>query len=207
MPARDAVSYLALGDSYTIGTGAATSARAFPALLVSKLEAQLRMPVRLTNPAVNGYTTADLIREELPLLRSRADLVSVLIGANDVVQGWPLARYRNNLAAIYEAVLTAGVPGPAVLTVSVPDWSSTPAAGQFGAPAAIRARLDAVNAVARQEAEERGMLFADVVPISRRTEPGWLSDDSLHPSEAQYAAWAQAIWAAQGERWAAAVAR
>ncbi|MGI8562319.1 MAG: SGNH/GDSL hydrolase family protein [Candidatus Dormibacter sp.] len=207
MPARDALTYLALGDSYTIGTGATTTARAFPALLVPRLEAKLRSPVRLTNPAVNGYTTVDLIREELPLLRSRPDLVSVLIGANDVVQGWPLARYRDNLTAIYEAVLRAGVPGRAVLAVSVPDWSSTPAAGQFGAPAVIRAQLDAVNAVARQEAEERGMLFADVVPISRRSEAGWLSDDGLHPSEAQYAAWAQAIWAAQGERWAAAVAR
>lgn len=200
------VGYLALGDSYTIGTGARTPARAFPALLVPRLEAFLGRPVQLSNPAVNGYTTVDLIRKELPLLRLRPHLVSVLIGANEVAQGWPLSRYRQNLATIYDAVLAAGVPRLAVLAVSVPDWSATPVATQFGAPAAIRAQLEAVNAAARREADGRGLLFADVVPLSRRSEPGWLSGDGLHPSEAQYAAWAETIWTAQGERWAAAAA-
>ena len=57
-----AMRYLALGDSYTIGTGASDDSHAWPSIIASRLGADL------TNPAVNGYTTLDLIREELPYL-------------------------------------------------------------------------------------------------------------------------------------------
>ena len=49
-----ALRYLALGDSYTIGTGASDDAQAWPSIIASRLGAEL------TNPAVNGYTTLDL---------------------------------------------------------------------------------------------------------------------------------------------------
>ena len=76
--------YLALGDSFTIGTGT-TPDRSFPAVLVSRWwdrgeEWELR------NPAVNGYTTDDLIRDELYIVEAfKPDLITVLIGANDIV--------------------------------------------------------------------------------------------------------------------------
>src|SRR5205814_4352321 len=54
--------YLALGDSYTIGTGASDESHSWPSIIAS------RLPAELTNPAANGYTTLDLIREELPYL-------------------------------------------------------------------------------------------------------------------------------------------
>src|SRR5213593_5190153 len=84
-----AVRYLALGDSYTIGTGASDDAHAWPSIVARRLGAEL------TNPAVNGYTTEDLIRDELPLFRTlQPDLVTVLIGVNDLVQGRTPDAYR-----------------------------------------------------------------------------------------------------------------
>ena len=53
------IRYLALGDSFTIGTGT-TPDKAFPAILAGKWRAAGRA-VELLNPAVNGYTTDDLI--------------------------------------------------------------------------------------------------------------------------------------------------
>src|SRR5439155_21202461 len=91
--------YLALGDSYTIGTGASDDSHAWPSIIASRLGADL------TNPAVNGYTSLDLIREELPFLgRVEHDFVSILIGVNDLVQGTSAERYRDSLVKIYDAV-------------------------------------------------------------------------------------------------------
>src|SRR5256884_4640465 len=94
-----AMRYLALGDSYTIGTGASDAAHAWPSIIASRLGAEL------TNPAVNGYTTLDLVRDELPYLdRLKPDFVSVLIGVNDLDQGRSAERYRDSLVTIYDAV-------------------------------------------------------------------------------------------------------
>ena len=61
--------YLALGDSFTIGTGT-TPDRSFPAVLVSRW-CDRGEEWELRNPAVNGYTTDDLILDELsvPVVR------------------------------------------------------------------------------------------------------------------------------------------
>jgi len=63
--------YLALGDSFTIGTGT-TPDRSFPAVLVSRW-CDRGEKWELRNPAVNGYTTDDLIRDELYLVAAFAE--------------------------------------------------------------------------------------------------------------------------------------
>ena len=60
--------YLALGDSFTIGTGT-TPDRSFPAVLLTRWWDAGR-ECDLRNPAVNGFTTDDLIRDELPLVEA-----------------------------------------------------------------------------------------------------------------------------------------
>jgi acyl-CoA thioesterase-1 len=126
--------YLALGDSYTIGTGATSHAHAWPSIVASRLD------VELTYPAVNGYTTEDLIRDELPLYeRLQPELVTVLIGANDLVQGRTPDIYGRWLARIYDAVSAARV-----VAVSIPNWYYVPAAAQFGGAARIE-RLTATR--------------------------------------------------------------
>src|SRR5256885_3091212 len=89
--------FLALGDSFTIGTGT-TPDRSFPAVL-TRLWTDGGRAVVLSNPAVNGYTTDDLISDELPLVASfHPTLITLLIGANDIVQGSSDDRYRRQLA-------------------------------------------------------------------------------------------------------------
>src|SRR5258708_5282782 len=90
------VRYLALGDSFTIGTGIARES-AFPAALARRWAAR-GIACDLVNPSVNGFTTDDLIREELPLLpHARPTVVTLLIGANDLVRGSSGERYRAQL--------------------------------------------------------------------------------------------------------------
>ena len=113
--------WLALGDSFTIGTGT-TPERSFPAILV-RLWADDGRKVALRNPAVNGYRTDDLIAEELPLVAAFGPtLVTVLIGANDIVAGSTEDRYREQLRAIH-ARIRADAPEATVYALPQPDWS------------------------------------------------------------------------------------
>ncbi|MFZ0216424.1 MAG: tryptophan 2,3-dioxygenase family protein [Candidatus Dormiibacterota bacterium] len=194
--------YVALGDSYTIGVGASGPEAAFPARLAALIGDRLGRQVEVTNPAVDGYTTQDLIREELPLLEPiRPDLVTVLIGANDLAQGWSVETYRFGVRAIYDTVRRAVREADAVLVVSVPDWSLAEAAARFGTRDRLRSELETRNAVAREEAGIRGFRWFDLTELSRQFGVAGLSDDGMHPGDAQYAAWAEAIWASEGPAW------
>jgi lysophospholipase L1-like esterase len=181
--------YLALGDSYTIGTGASDGAHAWPSIIASRFGAEL------TNPAVNGYTTLDLIREELPYLeRVQPDLVSVLIGVNDLVQGRSPEQYRESLNRIYDAIQDA----PRVVAVSVPTWSYVPAASDFGGKDHVEILTATFNDIAEEEAGARNFTWVDISEASTSGigTQGWIATDDLHPGDAQYAAWAEAIWLA-----------
>jgi acyl-CoA thioesterase-1 len=178
--------YLALGDSYTIGTGASDDAHAWPSIIARRLDAEL------TNPAVNGYTTDDLIRDELPLVEVvKPDLVTVLIGVNDLVQGRTVDQYRHSLVEIYGAI--AGRP---VVAISIPTWSFVPAAADFGGAGHVERLTTAFNEAARGEATARGFAWVDIGPasISGIGTAGWIASDRLHPGDTQYAAWAEVIW-------------
>lgn len=177
--------YLALGDSYTIGTGASDDAHAWPSIIAARLGAELG------NPAVNGYTTLDLIREELPYLETfRPELVSVLIGVNDLVQGRSADQYRQSLSTIYDAV-----DGRRVAAVSIPTWSYVPAAAQFGGKHHVERLTKTFNEVAQKEAARRGFTWVDLGEAStaRVGIKDWIAFDQLHPGDAQYAAWAEVI--------------
>ncbi|TMC42824.1 MAG: SGNH/GDSL hydrolase family protein [Chloroflexi bacterium] len=185
----ESIRYLALGDSYTIGTGLLDVAQNFPSLLAKRLTNETGIDVILINLGVNGYTTTDLIREELPVARSaRPELVTILIGANDVVQGSDDATYRERLSRIYEI--------ERVLAVSIPDFSPLPGAAPFGSASYLRVRIDAFNAIAQSEAASRAFPYVDITAISREGNhgDGWLADDGLHPGPAQHQAISDRIW-------------
>lgn len=197
------VRYLALGDSYTIGTGATKRSRNFPSLLAKRFEQASGRRVRVQNPAVNGFTTRDLIRTELPQVREAPHVVSVLIGANDVVQGFDEATYRRALQTIYDFVARFRLPAGSVLTVAVPDFSEVPTAGNYGKRETLRARIDAFNGIALEESSARQFEFVDISEVSRSgaSRSDWIAADGLHPADAQYAAWADVIWRAVDVAW------
>ena len=200
----ESIRYLALGDSYTIGTGLEDVAQNFPSLLAGRLKEETGIDVALVNLGVNGYTTTDLIREELPVARNaRPELVTILIGANDIVQRSDEATYRGRLRQIYQAIKELGVPAERVLVISIPDFSPLPGAAPFGSPSGLRARVDAFNAIARTEATATDFRYADITEISREASPrdDWLASDGLHPGPAQHRAFADHLWEAAGPTW------
>jgi len=204
VPPAPPLRYLALGDSFTIGSGASNEHRNFPTLLSRKLSAATGRLVRLNNPAVDGYTTDDLIRDEIDQVDAVGpDYISVLIGANDITRGRGRSEYQGSLIWIYDVIAARGLPPRRVAAISIPDWSAVPAASQFGPPDRLRLVIDGYNALARTEAAARGFLWVDLAELSRSRsgEPGWTSADGLHPGDAQYAAWAEHIWDQVREAW------
>lgn len=183
--------FLALGDSFTIGTGVGAD-RSFPAELVRRWRAQ-GLEVELTNPAVNGYTTDALIEHELPLVREiRPTLVTVLIGANDIVRGSDGPRYRSQVRRILEEVVSAQVPSASIYGLPQPDWSRSPAASRYGTPTEIRARITGFNDALRDEVERAGGTYLDLFPLMRgQAAAGMLAPDGLHPSADALAEWAE----------------
>ena len=204
MTDRNHIVYLALGDSYTIGTGASHESRNFPSLLAASLQEASRREVEVVNPAVNGFTTIDLLAKELGYITDlKPDLVSVLIGVNDLVQGRRAQQYRESLIEIYDAIAATQLPAGRVAAISIPNWSVVPAAREYGDPARVRSITEQFNAVAKQEAEARSFLWVDLTEVSTRAtgSTGWIAADDLHPGDAQYAAWAEEIWSHLRDSW------
>jgi lysophospholipase L1-like esterase len=168
------------------------------------LTTQTGRKVDVTNPAVNGFTTLDLIAKELGYVkRLKPDLVTILIGVNDLVRGRETGQYRTSLVTIYDEVASLDLQSGRNLVVSIPNWSVTPAARQYGDPEEIRPLTDAFNAIAHEEAETRSFQWVDITAasISGLGSAGWISSDDLHPGDTQYAAWAEVIWHSVRSAW------
>jgi lysophospholipase L1-like esterase len=189
-----ALRYVALGDSYTIGTSVGNAER-WPDQLVATLGTKPPTLELVANLAVNGFTSADLIAVELPALAAHEpDFVTVLIGVNDVVQGVPEATYRRNVGVILDA-LAARVGADRIVVVTTPDYTVTPAGADYGDPAEQAAGIRAFNAVLAGGAEARGIVVVDIHDLSLRaaTDRSLVARDGLHPSGAQYALWVERI--------------
>ena len=190
-PATAVVRYVALGDSYTIGTSVTVGER-FPDQLVAAVRPRLEL---VANLGVDGYTTADLIRDELPALAAlEPGFVTLLIGVNDVVQGVPAAAYERNVETILDRLLVL-VPADRIVTISIPDYTVTPAGADYGDPTAKRAGIVANNATMARRSAERSIRFVDIFDISSGAleDRTLVASDGLHPSGAQYARWVERI--------------
>jgi lysophospholipase L1-like esterase len=188
--------FLALGDSYTIGEGVAPGER-WPVQLAARLRGE---SVDIADPqivATTGWTT-----DELSLAVATTEftppyaLVTLLIGVNNQYRGRGVDEYRAQFRDLLQrAIRLAGGVATRVIVVSIPDWGVTPFAAREDRDAAGIAReIDAFNAAASAETAKAGAAWVDVTAISRMAESRQeLVNDGLHPSGTQYARWTDAI--------------
>lgn len=191
---EDALRFLALGDSYTIGEAVDETER-WPMVLAEQIgrygpgRADTRIIAR------TGWTT-----DELQAAMGEAnlepgwDLVSLLIGVNNQYRGRDVEEYRSQFSDLLErAVRLASGQTGRVFVVSIPDWGVTRFAAEHQRdPATVASEIDAFNDAARQIARERGVAFVDITDISR-AHADWVAADGLHPSGRQYRAWVERI--------------
>ena len=183
-------SFLALGDSYTIGEGVEATGR-WPNQLAAGLGLDAPEIVAQT-----GWTTDELSAAmDAHTFHPPYALVTLLIGVNNQYRGRDLASYRGEFTQLlHRAIELAGDKPRHVVVVSIPDWGITPFARGRDARAIAR-EIDAYNAANREIAGNSRAFYADVTGISRdRGErEDMLVSDGLHPSAAMYTRWLDAI--------------
>jgi lysophospholipase L1-like esterase len=188
-------SYLALGDSYTIGESVEEKER-WPVQLVAQLNERGYKVAPPKIIAKTGWTTGNLLaamRSELNYTR-KFDLVSILIGVNNQYQGKSIEDYEEELREIFKLALNhAKLREKGVFALSIPDYGVTP----FGAENAqtIREEIDKFNAVFRKVATEFEVDFYNITPISREAarDEELIAEDGLHPSGLMYRYWVDEI--------------
>lgn len=187
--------YLALGDSYTIGEQVPLQEN-FPFQLVKMLQnegLEVALPVII---ARTGWTTDELataIREEN--IQETFSFVTLLIGVNNQYRGRDTESYAVEFNQLFQqAIGFANGFANRVFVVSIPDWGVTPFA-EGTDRGKIAEEIDAYNLVNKTTALENGAHWLDITESTRvnGTNADFLAEDGLHPSSKEYHIWAQLL--------------
>ena len=188
------LTWLALGDSYTIGQGVKEKER-FPAQAVKLLDERNFFVNELNYVAVTGWTTNDLM-VGLDYYKPKSHtIVSLLIGVNDQYIEWDTIGYRERLSVLMKrSIVLANNKPNHVFVLSIPDYSVTPYA-RFLDAKEIALQINQFNQIIYEVSEEYGCPFVDITPFTREAEnnPSLICDDNLHPSGYDYARWAEKL--------------
>lgn len=191
----DSITYLALGDSYTIGQSV-SQAESYPYQLTALLSAE---GFKTHNPdiiAVTGWTTDNLINAiaESPFQSPKYSFVTLLIGVNDQYQGMSQANYTIKFAQVLNTAITYAHGDPnRVFVLSIPDYGVTPFAN--GNDAIIGPQIDQFNAINAAISTKAGVHYLNITAISRQAakDPSLIASDGLHPSGIMYGLWVNMI--------------
>ncbi|QEE15135.1 SGNH/GDSL hydrolase family protein [Promethearchaeum syntrophicum] len=190
------VSFLALGDSYTIGQSVAYNER-WPVQLSTRLQNSGYNVGPVEFIAQTGWTTADL---STALFREPSNipynLVSLLIGVNDQYKGISSEDYRTNFKYLLNlSIRYAGNNPNHVFVVSIPDYGVTPFINDDIQKDVIKKEIDLFNLINYDESINANVHYINITSISRRASDNLslLTYDSLHPSGKMYSEWVDAI--------------
>lgn len=201
MTSPGSLTYLALGDSYTIGQSV-TPEQSFPHQLTDALNygfISAKSPFHVQYPtiiATTGWTTDDLINGivNTAIANKKFSFVTLLIGVNDQYEQLSLSNYQVKFVQVLKTAINfANGDTSRVFVLSIPDYGVTP----FGGSRAniIGPEIDQFNAVNRDESKKAGVNYLNITTISREaaTNPGLVASDGLHPSAAMYQLWVQQL--------------
>lgn len=194
MPSKN-YTYLALGDSYTVGESLPLLEN-FPYQAVQLLRNRnldFHAPEII---AKTGWTTNELLLHlDKIKLRPSYDFVSLLIGVNNQYRGQKIEIYKEEFNLLLDkAISWAGNNSTHVIVLSIPDWSVTPyATGRD--TGTIAKEIDAFNEINARFARIKHVHYIDITPGTREAanDERLLATDKLHPSALEYKRWATAL--------------
>lgn len=187
--------YLALGDSYTIGEQVSSDEN-FPHQTVALLKKQ---GIEVSKPviiATTGWTTDELaasIREHN--ITDAFSFVTLLIGVNNQYRGRDVENYKEEYTQLLDiAIRYASGHTQNVFVLSIPDWGVTPFA-EGKDRAQIAKDIDAYNAAKKEITLAHNCHYIDITDSTRKngTTAEYLAEDGLHPSGKEYKIWAERL--------------
>jgi hypothetical protein len=186
--------YLALGDSYTIGESVLLT-QSFPYQLVQLLR---RKGHSFTAPEIiakTGWTTDELVSgmEGFEFL-NKYDFVTLLIGVNNQYRGRSVEEYTTEFEKILEKAIALAEKKSHVIVVSIPDYSVTPFSKDKD-PEKTSHEIDVFNAVNKALSVQYKVQYVEITQESREAleNPALIAADGLHPSPLEYEKWAQKL--------------
>lgn len=192
-------SYLALGDSYSIGEQV-TFADNFPNQTVQQLRKDGFGFYAPEIIAKTGWTTDELNNAiENTLLLGTYDIVSLLIGVNNQYRGRSVTEFKIEFEQLLQqAIDLAGNKPYRVFVLSIPDWGITPFAkalktnGKDTNTQKVAEEIDAYNYICETSAKQFLANYINITDSQREegNKPGFLAPDGLHPSGLEYKKWA-----------------
>jgi lysophospholipase L1-like esterase len=187
--------FLALGDSYTIGEGVLlTDSFAYKTMQLLR-----KHGVEITAPEIiakTGWTTDELNHaiSKHTFLKSY-DFVSLLIGVNNQYRGRSVKEYKIEFELLLkQAISFAGNKSNNVFVLSIPDWGLTPFAKDRDI-VKISLEIDAYNAACKIITIENNCHFIDITMAQRQDAHNaeMLASDGLHPTGKEYTKWAEQL--------------
>ena len=188
-------SFLALGDSYTIGEGVNVEDR-WPNQFVDLANENgfdFDQPVIIAETGWKTYDLLDSINQTN--FSSKYDYISLLIGVNNQFNSRPIDEFEQDLNDLMEEMKKIKKNDGSIIIISIPDWGYSPF-GESSDMIDISSQIDLFNSSLRKFASTNNLKFVDVTEISRRgiDEPNLIAGDSLHPSGIMYLEWAKKIY-------------
>lgn len=185
-------SFLALGDSYTIGTGIQLELN-WPYQLKDKLIQDNVASLEVNIIAQNGWTTSRLLEAIKMNDPDSHDLVSLMIGVNNQFQRLPFNTFKKEFNELLQIAIRLSGEKRNIFVVSIPDYSVT----RYGSgdPDTISKDIDRYNEYIEEQCDKLNLQFVDVTQISRELggSRSVIADDGLHPNASQYSRWLEEI--------------
>ncbi len=189
------LTYLALGDSYTIGESVLIE-KNFPNQVVTLLRKE---KININDPAIvakTGWTT-DELQEQLSRVRLAVpfDFVTLLIGVNNQYRVRSAKEYAQQFEELLQqAIGYAGDKANHVIVLSIPDWGVTPFAKDRDRNK-IAKEIDAFNAINEKIAKKYKVHYINITAFTREaaTDKTLVTEDGLHPSAKDYGRWAEKV--------------
>ena len=195
---KNDLSYLALGDSYTIGEGV-LSEFSYPEQTREKLLKYNLKIEAVKIIAKTGWTSGELLDaiDLEDLEEKHFDLVTLLIGVNNQYRGQPIDQYETDFKKLLTfALYMTKNKKNRVTVISIPDWGVTKFAGSGNKkPDLIAKEIDLFNEVNHKVSYNFGVNYLNVTANYRNMggQEKNLADDGLHPSASVYGQWAVAL--------------
>lgn len=190
------IKYVALGDSYTICEGASWE-ESWPVILTRNLNNAGIAIELVANPSVTGWTTQNLIDNELPIYDSKnPDFATLLIGVNDWVQKVESQLFHKNLNYILDFMQSKLESKKNLVLITIPDFGVTPKGANYSGGRNISEGISEFNSIVMEEAKNRGLKVVDIFPTTQKMKdnPELISGDDLHPSAVEYDLWEKLIY-------------
>ena len=184
-PATGEVRYLAMGDSLTEGAGADDPNTTWSAILAAKWR-EGGCKVQFKNAGISGHTSDGVLQDEVPQIETtKATIITLQVGGNDIVQKVPDETYRTNVKAILAAAKSAGAR---IVTMTQNDWYRSPEGKAYAAGAPERRA--ALEGILEAETKAAGGEFVDLRAMFKaQADANMWHEGDIHPTQEAYTQW------------------